>query len=113
MIDATVGCGYKLQMNKKSKLYKADDERTNGRRNRYNCVKIECVHSGKPRKNALVLDVRARKKTNTCKIGCNFGVPMFWGANSRAPNIGKNVCLSHTNVDDDDAGADDKQHQFK
>eukprot|EP00903_Cladosiphon_okamuranus_P009907 g9408.t1 len=88
MIDATVGCGYKLQMNKKSKLYKADDERTNGGRNRYNCVKIECVHSGKPRKNALVLDVRACKKTKTCKIGCNFGLPMFWGANSHAPSIG-------------------------
>eukprot|EP00903_Cladosiphon_okamuranus_P012990 g12120.t2 len=25
-----------------------------------------------------------------------FGLPMFWGANSHAPSIGKNVCLSHT-----------------
>eukprot|EP00903_Cladosiphon_okamuranus_P012780 g11945.t1 len=96
MVQEAVGCGYALQMNKKSKLLKKDDESASGRRNRYNCVQIKCVHSGQPRATAKTADTYARKKTSTKKFGCNWGLSLYWGANSNAPSLGKDLCLWHT-----------------
>ncbi|CAM9772406.1 unnamed protein product [Ectocarpus sp. 12 AP-2014] len=89
MLMAKTGRGFSLKRENKTKLFTNKQEKTSCMRNRWSSVWIKCCQGGKPRACQRVADPSARRNTKSQKVGCEFHLGLWWGADMSTPQVSK------------------------